>query len=76
MIIFYLNNPINDQIEPCPYYPGTIVAINKAPTDAEDTDAKIIAFTFGGIIKPKGLEAAINAAKYALSYPSFPILAP
>ena len=51
--------------------PGTNVAINKAPTYAEDTDAKIIAFTFGGIIKPKGLEAAINAAKYALSYPFF-----
>ena len=32
---------------------------------------KLIAFTFGGIIKPKGLEAAINAAKYALSYPFF-----
>ena len=56
---------------PAHIIPGTIVAMNNAPTDADDTEAKIIALTFGGIINPKGLDAAINAARYALLYPFF-----
>lgn len=67
----FIYHPVDNQIQAAHIIPGTIVAMNNAPTDADDTEAKIIALTFGGIINPKGLDAAINAARYALLYPFF-----